>query len=241
MTAPVVTEQPESSTAVLTAVLRLRGVSALPITRADGTLAGIVSTTDILRVPHAARADELMSTPVVTASPDEPLDDAARRLVAARVHRMVVTEGDRVVGILSTRDILAELKNRKLEEPLSRAMTAHVESIDVGASVQEAVTRLTRANVRGLVVVDGSTPVGVFTQFEALAARKLPASHLAGPVEDLMSYETICLDARTPIHRAAGYAVAMNVRRILVVDQRKLAGIVSSIDLVDVLARAPDA
>lgn len=241
MTAPAVTEKPESSISVLVAVLRLRGISAVPIVEADGRLVGIVSTTDILRAPAGARARDIMSTAVITASVDDPLDVAARRLVAGRVHRIVAMDGDRVAGVLSARDILAAVRRRKLDQPVSRAMSSPVETIEVDAPIEEAVTRLARANVHGLVVVDGNAAVGLFTHVEALAARKLAPSLLAGPVEDVMSYETICLDASTPIHRAAAYAVAMNVRRILVVEHRRLVGIVSGIDLVDVLARAPDA
>jgi CBS domain-containing protein len=63
---------------------------------------------------------------------------------------------------------------------------------------------------------------------------------MMSPIEDVMSYETICLDVSSPIHRAASYMVSMNVRRILVVEHRRLVGIVSCLDLVDVLARAPE-
>jgi CBS domain-containing protein len=238
MTAPAVTEGPETSLTALVAVLRLRGVSAVPIVH-GGDLVGIVSTTDILRVKGGARAKDVMSTPVLTVQGDEPLDAAARRLAAGRVHRLVVVDRGRVAGILSARDVLEEVRSRKVTEPVGRVMTAPVETIDIGCSIENAVTRLARANVHGLVVVDGAAPVGVFTHAEALAARRLAPRLLDGPVEDVMSYETICLDAATPIYRAAAYAIAMDVRRILVTEHRRLVGIVSSVDLVDVLARAP--
>lgn len=240
MTAPAVTEGPETSVNALVAVLRLRAISALPIVE-RGDLVGIVSTTDILRAPADARAKDVMSTPVITVAAGDPLDFAARRMVAGRVHRVVAIDDGRVAGVLSARDVLAVVKARRLEEPVSRVMSTPVASIDIGASIDEAIERLAAANVHGIVVVDGGSPVGVFTHAEALAARKLPADLRRGPVEEVMSYETICLDAKTPIYRAAAYVVSMNVRRVLVVDHRHLAGIVSCIDLVDVLARAPDA
>ena len=42
---------------------------------------------------------------------------------------------------------------------------------------------------------------------------------LETPVERVMSYETICLDVRTPLYRVAGHAMQMRVRRILAVLQ----------------------
>lgn len=240
MTAPAVTETPEASVTALVAVLRLRAISAVPIVQ-EGDLVGIVSTTDIIRAPGATRAKDVMSTPVVTVSVDDPLDIAARRMIAGRVHRVVAIDGGRVAGVLSARDVLAAVKDRKLDEPLSRVMSAPVETIEIGAPIDEAIERLAAANVHGIVVVDGTVPVGAFTHAEALAARKLPFDLRRAPVEEVMSYETICLDATTPIYRAAAYVVSMNVRRVLVVEHRQIVGIVSSIDLVDVLARAPDA
>ena len=51
-----------------------------------------------------------------------------------------------------------------------------------------------------------------------------------------MSYETINLDADTPLYRAAGHAIATKVRRIPTVDGKNLAGIVTGYDVAHVLA-----
>jgi CBS domain-containing protein len=90
--------------------------------------------------------------------------------------------------------------------------------------------------VRGLVVVDGTWPVGVFTHTEALRTRHLTPSLLETPVEQVMSYETICLDVKTPLYRVAGHFVQMNVRRVLAVEARALRGIASGFDLARVAA-----
>jgi CBS domain-containing protein len=238
MTSPAVTAAPEASVTVLVAMLRLRKISAVPVVDA-GNLVGIVSTTDLVRASALASARDVMSSPVLVASADDPIDEAGRRMGAGRIHRLVVVDEGHVSGVLSARDVLEGLRDRKVTEPVGTAMTTPVETIEIGETVEDAVIRLRQTNVHGLVVVDGSSPVGVFTHTEALAVKKLPPSLRARPVEDVMSYETICLDVGTPIFRAAAYSLAMNVRRILVVDHRQLVGIVSSIDLVDVLSRAP--
>lgn len=240
MTTPVVTERPDMSVTALVAVLRLRGISAVPIVK-NNELLGIVSTTDILRSPPIARASDIMTTPVVTVSVDDTIDEAARTLATARVHRVVAMDGGRVAGILSARDVLLELKQRKVTAPLASAMSTPVESIEIGERIDESIRRLASTNVHGLVVVDAMSPVGVFTHTEALAARRLAPDFLGAPVEEVMSYETICLDAATPMYRAAAHMVSMNIRRILVVEHRRLVGIVSCLDLVDVLARSSGA
>lgn len=252
MSSPVTYGAPDSSAAALLALLEARGCSAVPIV-ASGHLEGVVSMTDLLREslrevePSAPRAAaDFMRRPVVTTRPDEALDVAAHRMRTARVHRLVVVEAgeggrERVVGVLSTRDVLGELaKLRSLEASatLGELMTAPVETIDLSASIDEAVARLVEANVHGLVVVDVESPIGVFTQREALAARRLPSALRQRPVEEVMSYETICLDVTTPIFRAAAHAAQMNVRRLLVVERRRLVGIVSCLDLAGVMGHS---
>ncbi|MBS2018848.1 MAG: CBS domain-containing protein [Deltaproteobacteria bacterium] len=239
MTAPAVTERPDLSVSALVSVLKLRGISAVPIVE-KGKLVGIVSTTDILRAPDLSRAGDIMTRKVVTVSVDDRIDEAARRLAEARVHRVVAMQGTQVAGILSARDVLQEMKSLKIDAPISTAMTSPAACVDIGESIDDATQKLANANVHGLVVVDGEWPVGVFTHAEALASRRLPAELRSRPVEEVMSYETICLDRSTPMFRAAAYAISMNVRRILVVEHRRLVGVVSCLDLVDVLAHAEE-
>jgi CBS domain-containing protein len=245
MTSPATTESSDSSTLRLLDLLERRKISAVPIVD-KGRLVGIVSTTDLVRdlAAHGANesartAADCMRHPVVTAAPDEPIEAAAERMVSARVHRLVVTERDEVVGILSTRDILGEVFKFRPQALLGQLMTSPVETIDIDASVDNAVSRLVEANVHGLVVVDVDTPVGVFTHAEALASRRLPPVLRARPVEEVMSYETICLEIKTPVFRAVAHAIQMNVRRLLVVDHRRLVGILSCLDLVAVLSTKP--
>jgi hypothetical protein len=53
-----------------------------------------------------------------------------------------------------------------------------------------------------------------------------------------MSYEMLCLDASTPAGRAAAYLDAMRVRRLVVLRERQLVGVVGALELAGVLAHA---
>ena len=52
------------------------------------------------------RAADIMITEVVTIGPDEPLGEAARRMLERRIHRLPVVEDGRLVGIVSAFDIM---------------------------------------------------------------------------------------------------------------------------------------
>ncbi|MBX3232545.1 MAG: CBS domain-containing protein [Labilithrix sp.] len=244
MTAPAVTVKVDTSSGDIMKLFASGAFSALPVLDDEGRLAGVVSTTDVVRKVVAssegssARASDLMTSPAIVAKPGEPLDDAAWRLVAARAHRLVVVDGDEPIGVLSIRDVLGGLLHRAAPQPIRTIMSRPVETVEVGDSIAKAIHCLAYAGVHGLVVLDGARPVGVFTHAEALAARHLPPLLLEDPVEEVMSYETICFDGATPIDRVAASAATMNVRRVLVVEDKQLAGIVSDVDVVDALSRS---
>ena len=153
-----------------------------------------------------------------------------------RVSRLFVHAGIRVVGVFSTRDALRVVFARRLDRPLRSVMSSPVETISLGDSIEDALAKLDATELRGLVVVDGTRPIGVFTRFEAIRARALPPDLRGNPIEEIMSYEAVELDAETPVYRAAGHAISMRTRRIMVVDGRGLVGIVTGYDLAQVLA-----
>jgi CBS domain-containing protein len=117
----------------IAARLRELRVSAFPVVRADGTVTGVVSEADLLTkevladrpggvrgalaglVHHAERskadgvtAADLMTSPAVTATPDDTVEHAARLMYTRKVKRLpVVDAAGRLVGIISRGDVLA--------------------------------------------------------------------------------------------------------------------------------------
>lgn len=246
-TKALISVPPETLLADVQSLFERRGISAVPIVDPQGALRGIFSTTDLLRVarielesplalarvwPPPHQVGDVMRKDVVTIDEDATLREAAAKMVAHRIHRLVVTRKGSPVGVLSTRDAMRAILKAQIREPLSRIMTTDLQTIDIGDSIEVAIGRLTDANVHGLVVVDGDWPVGVFTQSEAIKARALAPVFRRTPVEQVMSYETICHDVNTPLYRIVGQSIDMNVRRILAVQDRKLVGIATGFDLV---------
>ncbi len=254
MSNALVSVTPETSLADVQGVLEDRDISAVPVLGSDGSLRGIVSTTDLLRVASielgttpsvrsakivapSKRASDIMKTDVVTVDEDAPVREAAVKMVAHRIHRVVVLRKGKPAGVISARDAMRAVLFHHIESPIDTVMTSPVETIDLGESIRVAIVQLEAANVRGLVVVDGGWPIGVFTHAEALRCRAVPESILNAPLEEVMSYEMFCLSRSTPLYRAAGHAIQMRVRRILVVEDRRVCGVLSGFDLVRVMTR----
>jgi CBS domain-containing protein len=94
-------------------------VSGLPVVDQRGHLVGVISTTDILASEEevedpATRTALYEDTPVrdlmtpkpVTIGPEATIKEAAQQLLYADVHRLFVVDGERLVGVLSTTDIV---------------------------------------------------------------------------------------------------------------------------------------
>ncbi len=64
-----------------------------------------IGVVELLSVP----VESVMSRPVVTCSPDEELVDALTRMLERRVRRLPVVENERLVGILTERDLMGAM------------------------------------------------------------------------------------------------------------------------------------
>jgi CBS domain-containing protein len=104
----------DTSLAELGALLLEQRISGLPVLSSEGELMGVVSKTDLLR--HQADVNksgkgvrevwEIMSAEVLSAGPDDDVRDVAKKMLERRVHRVVVFENTRMVGIASAFDFL---------------------------------------------------------------------------------------------------------------------------------------
>jgi CBS domain-containing protein len=217
-------------------------VSSLAVVEDDGSLAGVISTTDLLhvgRVQAGSQAgDSLLTFPqrpvgkemtrdVATVAPDESIRSAAARMVERHVHRVIVESGGRPVGVLSTRDLMRVIREKRTTAPISQWMSSPAFTVRASEPISLATDRLEKAHISGLIVVDGEWPVGFFSQREALAARDLPRST---PVEEGMTSAMLALEADTPLHRAAAQAAELRVRRVIAIRSRNIEGILSGLD-----------
>lgn len=87
-------------------------ISGGPVIDNSGSLVGFVSKSDVTRFdstgedPNYARVIEIASPLVIIVSPEISIQEAAQKMLEKQVHHLVVTEGDELVGILSSLDFV---------------------------------------------------------------------------------------------------------------------------------------
>lgn len=144
-------------------------VAALPVLDSRGVVIGIVSESDLLAkaaggqlvISHGQRqaeargrlrgttAKDLMTTPVITTTPDSPIAEAARNAAHRRVRRLPVVDArGRLVGIVSRGDLLRTFlrPDKEIEQHIRHQVIRARMGIDptaVTVAVRDGVVSLT--------------------------------------------------------------------------------------------------
>jgi CBS domain-containing protein len=242
MTTPVETVRIGESLIAANELFAGQGVSALGVVDDDGALKGVISRTDILhaavythgetfRVPDRP-VEELMKSPALQVDPEARIAEAAKLMLKNHVHRVFVTRDDKPEGVLSTRDLMRAVREKRLKTPISEIASGSVVKVKADDPIALAVDRLDLSNKHGLVVVEGSFPVGIFDQASALEARRLPPNTA---VEHAMDVRILILPGEIGMGRAAEQALGMNVRRILIENDIGVTRIVGGLDFARVM------
>jgi CBS domain-containing protein len=120
----IMTENPEAISAATTvaqarAAMRTAGVHHLVVLEGK-TVAGIVSDRDLRNVGGDQPVSALMSTKVVTATPNTTVREAANLLRGRSVGSLPILERGRLVGIVTISDLLT-LIGRGAERPVAES------------------------------------------------------------------------------------------------------------------------
>lgn len=116
----------------------------------------------------------------------------------------------------------------------SEIMTRKVCTIHPGASVQEVAHLLSRERISGAPVVNAEgTIIGIVTEADIIS--KVDREGLC--VADIMSQQIVVVREDTPVNEIAILLAARKIKRVPVVRNGELVGIVSRADIVDAVAQ----
>ncbi|HDR53583.1 MAG TPA: CBS domain-containing protein [archaeon] len=112
MSSPLVTVKGDANAWELSKLMKAKDVGSLLVEQ-DGHLVGIITKKDLVwRVlaeeqdPLHVKAKDIMSSPLVTMETEVSLSDVARKMAKAKIRRVIVTENQQPVGVVSDRDIV---------------------------------------------------------------------------------------------------------------------------------------
>ncbi|HET9459866.1 MAG TPA: CBS domain-containing protein [Sphingomicrobium sp.] len=102
------------------------------------------------------KVSEVMTRDVQTVRPDSTAQEAASFMLSEDAGSMPVSDGDRLIGMITDRDIAIRgvAKGHGPDTPVRELMTDQVISIRADDDVEEAATKMSQAQVRRLPVID---------------------------------------------------------------------------------------
>jgi len=114
MTSPVQTVTEDTLVEDAATEMLADGIGSLVVVDGDGRLAGILTSTDFVRIVAERKPKdetpvaEYMTTDVLTAAAQDPVQDVADRMIERGIHHMPVVDDDGgVIGIITTTDLTA--------------------------------------------------------------------------------------------------------------------------------------
>ena len=102
------------------------------------------------------KVSEVMTRDVQTVSPDEPVQQAASFMLSADAGSIPVTDGERLIGMITDRDIAVRgvAKCYGPDTPVRELMTDDIISARADDDIDEVASKMSRAQVRRLPVID---------------------------------------------------------------------------------------
>jgi CBS domain-containing protein len=119
-------------------------------------------------------ARDVMITDVVSVTPDESVDEAARLLTFHDISGLPVCKGGRVVGVLSEADLIG-----KSGETVGAVMTSPAVTVSELTRLEQVAEQLTQQRIRRVPVVDNEGRlVGIVSRRDVLkwAASRVPVA-----------------------------------------------------------------
>ncbi len=277
MHTPLITVRPHWGLEETCALMAAARVRRLAVVRGDEVL-GIVSDTDIFtaleaqdwsaaRITRQARARrraasgteatvvaDLMSSPVLTTTPDATVLDAMRRMLEHGVSSLLVETGlPHQHGIITKRDIVTKVVAKGKDRGRVRVrdvMSTPLRTVPPEATIQECSVRIANENLRRLPVMKDGAIVGIISDTDIFAAvearrwrgrrRRRPTLHT---VADVMNRPPRSIEADATVADAMAVMKEVDATVLLVppASPTEAWGLVTRHDIVDkILARNRD-
>lgn len=234
------------------------GFRHLPVLDQSKHLVGVLTEGDIAR--HQSRTGEsLWSSPtdrvdmamtrsVHTAGPNDTLNEAALRMALEKIGCLPVTEYGKLIGLVTTTDVLAAEARSGMQSPaasprVGEVMTPQPHTVHPEDHLLDAAARMFQYRIRHLPVIDGEGHiVGMLSDRDVRSTigdpstavvddTGFPASLLR--VQDAMSQPAAVTSAVESCGEAARTLLDLHVGAVPVADENNfLIGIISYEDLL---------
>jgi CBS domain-containing protein len=243
MSTNVVTIPPEASMAEAARFMGANRIGSL-IVEVDGTPEGIVTERDLLskvlakdKNPRNVKVKDVMSSPLITVEPTATIKEAAQTMIAQK-GRLAVFQREKLVGIITAGDLVRSLpESPETLLTVDDVMTKKVIMVPSSTTVEEVAKIMGEKRIGSVVVTRRGKPFGIFTERDLLTTFLTRGKSLKTRVGAASSFPLITLPLGTSVHQAALTMTLKHIKRLTIVKDGEIVGIVTARDLVEAYAK----
>lgn len=144
---------------------------------------------------------------------------------------VLIVGNRRLVYYTASIELMMISMSKSEHTQLSEIMTRKVVTVDIGERVEEALRLMVKYDIGSVVVMDKEKPVGIITERDITRAALRGDSMLRIPARSLMSRPLQTATTDTEVRQALELMLKLGLRRLPVVEDGRLVGVVTEQDL----------
>ena len=243
MSQNVVTTTPYITMDMAAKTMGEKHIGSLIVLR-GGEPIGIVTERDLLSHvlakgldPSSVKVERVMSSPLISIDPSATIKVAAQTMIEKK-GRLVVLESGELVGIVTASDLIKSMP-QALETMLkvNKFMSKRVVTADEKTLVSSIVNIMGEKRIGSVVITSEGEPIGIFTERDLLTNFLASGKSVMIQVGEACSSPLVAIPSGISVHEAAYLMASKGTRRLPVVENKDLIGIITARDLVEAYAR----
>ncbi|MBT8242127.1 MAG: CBS domain-containing protein [Nitrosopumilus sp.] len=119
---------------------------------------------------------------------------------------------------------------------IADVMTKSVISVDSSMTVNEAAKMMEDGKVGAVIVMENNSPVGIVTDRDFSVKVVAHAYQITEPVKQIMSSPLFSINSNESVRIAADLMHDNGIRKLPVIDDGNVVGIITATDIVNLLA-----
>ncbi|MBL7001893.1 MAG: CBS domain-containing protein [Nitrosopumilus sp.] len=119
---------------------------------------------------------------------------------------------------------------------IADVMTKSVVSVDASLTINEAAKMMEDTKVGAVIVMENNIPIGIVTDRDFAVKAAAHAYPLTSPVKQIMSSPLFSINSDESVRIAADLMHDRGIRKLPVIDNENVVGMITATDIVNLLA-----
>ncbi len=169
--------------------------------------------------------------------PDDSYVEAARAMMSVK-SRLVVMEGENLVGVVTASDIVRAYSQSVTESPPTRRFaTLRVETVSGDATIADAVRFMSKKRVGSLLVKEGEEIYAIITERDMVRDVLVKGFDMSRPVREVAKSPLHIMELNAPLVEVAKLMVEKRIKRVPLTEEGEISGIITARDVVEAIWR----